>query len=143
MSASVSGSPKRQWRLYSSSIRIVKYRRLYTSVSASLKERSSSRALRSATAACDASERTRPSYWESKGTTRPRSSALISSRTPRMLFAGSWSGTTRIERIGAIGWNRVRVVQVEDVAGERDVTGEAQLAEAQGIGLEPAPHLFL
>ena len=49
----------------------------------------------------------------------------------------------RVERIGAIGWNRVRIVQVEDVAGERDVTGEAQLAEAQWIGLEPAPHLFL
>jgi len=43
--------------LNSSSIRIEKYRRLYTSVSASLKERSSSRALRSATAACDASDR--------------------------------------------------------------------------------------
>src|SRR5262249_59158875 len=49
----------------------------------------------------------------------------------------------RIERVGSIRRNHVRVVKVEDVAGERDVAGEAKLAQIQGIGVKAAPHLLL
>ena len=33
-------------------------------------------------------------------------------------------------------------MQVQDVAGQRDVAGEAQLFQVQGVGLQPAPHLL-
>ena len=49
----------------------------------------------------------------------------------------------RVEGVGSIRRDHVRVVQVEDIAGQGHVTGEAQLPEAQGLSLETAPHFVL
>src|SRR5262249_50977452 len=50
---------------------------------------------------------------------------------------------TLIEGIRPVRRDHVRIVQVEDIARERDVAGEAQLAQMQGLSLETATHLLL